>query len=358
MQPVTRSGACMAGLILAAGILLFPTTRAGDAAPGGTPDRTPLIYCTDLFHPHEDPDDHFDLATLYALPGFDLRGIVLDQGQRQLARPGSIPVSQLNALTGRQVPTAIGLATKLTSPGDKALEQPDPFQGGVRMILDTLRGATGRVDIIAVGSVRDLMAAFNREPGLFREQAGRVLVFIGEASDPAFREYNVTLDPHAYVGLMRSGLNLYWVPCFDGGLWYNAGHASFWQATHADLLGSAPPELVQYFIYALEKGTADPLRFVRQAVDPARREALFGQRRNLWCTAIFRSLTVPGEPAGEVFGFEKVAVAVDDDGDLDTGNAIPAATVHRFRVRDPARYAEVMTRETAEILARFPMASK
>ncbi|MCB1129392.1 MAG: hypothetical protein KDM81_23020, partial [Verrucomicrobiae bacterium] len=189
---------------------------------------------------------------LYALPGFDLRGIVLDQGQRQLARPGSIPVSQLNALTGRQVPTAIGLATKLTSPGDKALEQPDPFQGGVRMILDTLRGATGRVDIIAVGSVRDLMAAFNREPGLFREQAGRVLVFIGEASDPAFREYNVTLDPHAYVGLMRSGLNLYWVPCFDGGLWYNAGHASFWQATHADLLGSAPPELVQYFIYALE----------------------------------------------------------------------------------------------------------
>ena len=26
--------------------------------------RVPLIYCTDLFHPHGDPDDHFDLATL------------------------------------------------------------------------------------------------------------------------------------------------------------------------------------------------------------------------------------------------------------------------------------------------------
>ena len=28
----------------------------------------PVIYCTDLFHPHDDPDDHFDLATLFALP--------------------------------------------------------------------------------------------------------------------------------------------------------------------------------------------------------------------------------------------------------------------------------------------------
>ena len=65
------------------------------------------------------------------------------------------------------------------------------------------------MDIISVGSVRDLAAAFNRDPVLFREQAGRLLLFIGEASDPGFREHNVNLDPQAYVGLMRSGLNIY-----------------------------------------------------------------------------------------------------------------------------------------------------
>ena len=72
----------------------------------------PVIYCTDLFHPHDDPDDHFDLATLYAMPELDIKGIVLDQGQKQLERPGRIPVSQMNRITGRNVPAVIGLATR------------------------------------------------------------------------------------------------------------------------------------------------------------------------------------------------------------------------------------------------------
>ncbi|MCI0408006.1 MAG: hypothetical protein L0191_05475, partial [Acidobacteria bacterium] len=44
----------------------------------------PVIYTTDLFHPHDDPDDHFDLATIFAMPELDLKGIVLDQGDKQL----------------------------------------------------------------------------------------------------------------------------------------------------------------------------------------------------------------------------------------------------------------------------------
>ena len=38
----------------------------------------PVIYCTDLFHPHDDPDDHFDLATLFALPELEVKAILLD----------------------------------------------------------------------------------------------------------------------------------------------------------------------------------------------------------------------------------------------------------------------------------------
>ena len=39
----------------------------------------PLFHQTDLFRPHNDPDDHFDLAVIYALAlqgKIDLRGIV------------------------------------------------------------------------------------------------------------------------------------------------------------------------------------------------------------------------------------------------------------------------------------------
>jgi hypothetical protein len=41
-------------------------------------EKVPILYSTDLYHPHADPDDHYDLATLFALAEFDIRGIILD----------------------------------------------------------------------------------------------------------------------------------------------------------------------------------------------------------------------------------------------------------------------------------------
>ena len=75
----------------------------------------PVIYSTDLSHPHDDPDDHFDIVALYALKELDILGIVLDQGKRQDLSPGRIPVEQMNALTGRNVPYAVGLSDPLIS---------------------------------------------------------------------------------------------------------------------------------------------------------------------------------------------------------------------------------------------------
>ncbi len=40
----------------------------------------PIIHQTDLFHRHGDPDDHVDLATVFALASqgrLDMRGIVI-----------------------------------------------------------------------------------------------------------------------------------------------------------------------------------------------------------------------------------------------------------------------------------------
>lgn len=356
-------------------ILGLPAHSPGAAVETQGVARVPVLYCTDLFHPHEDPDDHFDLATLYALPEIDVRGIVLDQGERQLQRPGRIPVSQLNHLTGRSVPVAIGLAKRLKSPSDPGLDQAEPFQAGVRLILDTLRRADAPVALIGVGSVRDIVAAFNREPALLRRKVSRVLVFIGEASREDFQEYNVGLDSQAFVGLMRSGLPVDWVPCFDGGLWQNRGHASFWKATHEDLLRRAAPELVQFFIYALEHEKAEPLAFLHQPVDAARKAKLFAGARNLWCTVLFASvagrgavsdgasfrLTAAGsgsnaaQPAGALYDFEEVETTITDAAVVKYGPGPGAVKVRRFVVRDRARFAEGMTRVTADLLAQFPV---
>jgi hypothetical protein len=99
----------------------------------------PVIYSTDLLHPHDDPDDHFDLACLHAMPEAEVRAIILDQGDRQAKRPGFTPVWQMNYLTGRHVPAAIGLRDPLKSPDDRALDQPAEHQNGVNLILQTLQ---------------------------------------------------------------------------------------------------------------------------------------------------------------------------------------------------------------------------
>jgi hypothetical protein len=179
----------------------------------------------------------------------------------------------------------------------------------------------------------------------------RLLVFIGEASEPAFREYNVGLDPHAYVGLMRSGLPVWWVPCFDGGLWQNRGHASFWKASHRDVLQGVSPSLMQYFIYALEHEQTEPLAFLSQPVEAARKDRLLAGVRNFWCTALFHSLTWPASQTGEeLFGFAPVEVVVDDDATLRYRAGPGAQQVRRFEIRDAARYPAEMTRRTARLL--------
>jgi hypothetical protein len=337
------------------------------------PDRRiPVIYSTDLFHPHDDPDDHFDLAVLYAMPEVDIRGIVLDQGRKQLERPGRIPVSQLNRITGRDVPVHLGLERPLASPSDKALDQEERFQGGVRFVLKTLRESSVPVAIIAVGSVRDIVAAYNREPDLLARKVSAALVFIGEARDPAFREHNVGLDPHAYVGLLRSRLPVWWVPCFDGGPWKNGGHASHWQARHADLLRSASPRVVRYFAYALGKEAGDPLEYLDRELDPTKRDLLLSGTRNLWCTAVFgvvsgrtvrreadRFVSAPAvrpepvagpPPPNDLFGFSEVEVSVTDEALVRYGPAPGSRRILRFEVRDRERYAQGMTEMTAGLL--------
>ncbi len=339
----------LAACIAVAAFRPLSGSESASASSGKSP-LLPVIHCTDLFHPHDDPDDHFDLATLYAITNIDLKAIILDQGRRQEQRPGKVAVAQMNHIIGRHVPAAIGLADKLRDPRDKALDQPPQFQAAVELILATLRKSPVPVAITAVGSMRDVTAAFNREPELFRRQVSRLMVFIGEASDPTFLEYNVTLDPQAYAGLMRSGLPIYWVPCFDGGLWQNRGHASFWRARQGDLLNNVQPEVLQYFIYALEKEKSDPIAFLSTPVDPERKRRLYAGTRNLWCAAIFQWLVLPEATQG-VCGFEPVDISIGDDALVRYGKSPDSKRVMRFEIRDQAGYAAQMTALTARLLS-------
>lgn len=291
---------------------------AGSALAGAQPRSVPVIYCSDLFHPHDDPDDHFDLATLFALHELDVRAIILDQGAKQLERPGSTAVQQLCAITRRDVPYAIGLDEKLTSSTDPGASRPPQFQRGVELILQVLRESPTPVVIVQTGSLRDLAAAYNREPDLMRRQVARLYVNSGNAVGVQF-EYNAQLDLIAYRRVMESDLPIYWCPCFGGSeAWSKGAHGAWWQFEQGALFNRLSPRLVSYFAYALlpMPVSVDPIRAVsRMGLSPLIaddwRTRTWAQQRSMWSTASLLDAAGRSEPA---FSFVPMTWQFDDAG--------------------------------------------
>ena len=333
----------------------------------------PVIYGTDLFHPHVDPDDHFDLATLFALPELEVKAILLDQGVRQLKRPGAIPLQQMMQMTGRKVPFAIGLGQKLGSPADDGHEQPAEFQAAVNLLLKTLRESSAPVTIIAAGSVRDICAAWNREPALMKQKVGRLYLNIGNA-DSSQSEYNVDLDPQAYVGLLRSGLPLYvcfCLPLQPGGS--NALYSTWWQFRQSEVLASAPRALQNYFIYALQRCAPeelDPLQALRADLRPWQR-LVWEMDRNMWCTASFlhaagrkvrkinngwTASQQPGAEATEPFSFVPARIQVDATGKTTWETEAANPNIQLFKVASREHYGPAMRDCLRELLTAFPPA--
>ncbi len=355
------------------------------------PNKTtiPIVYATDLFHPHDDPDDHFDLATLFALEEFDIRGIILDIGRWQKERPGTIPVSQMLTITGRKVPIAVGLGNPLAGPDDDGSGQPEEFQGGVRLLLDVLSQTDQPVVIFTTGSLRDIAAAYLRQPELLKAKVRRLYINIGDSCGGP--EHNVTLDPWAYRVIMRSDLPVYWCPCFSGGLWRrDTGLATYWRFRHAEVLAGAPLVLQNFFLYAHRHESTPAIDYLSTKHPDHTYQWLFGLERNMWCTAPLvhaagrcilevdegkfvavapwensqsekiKKKSADGFPRRVVpYDFVSRWIGETPEGQvavLPAGEAPPpgARKVQCFEIRDPDRYQPIMTSVLAELFRKFP----
>ena len=252
-------------------LLLLMSLRCRDVPAA----KIPVIHSTDLFHPHDDPDDHYNLACLFAMPEFDIQGIVLDMGATQAVRTGAPAVEQMIRVTGRRVPYAIGLSQRLRTLDDRALEEPAKFQGAVQLILSILRKSPEPVTIFTAGSCRDVAAAFNREPELLKRKVKAVYCNIGRGPNESQNECNVGYDPLAFYRLFESDLPIYWCPCFG-----KDGYQTFYTADQATVVGGCTPAVQNYFAYCLSRSPADPIAFLNSGPYPLPK----GERR-MWCTA-------------------------------------------------------------------------
>lgn len=305
---------------------------------------TSVVYSSDLNHPNGDLDDHVDLAVMHALD-VDVRLVVLDR-HVTIAGDGMVPFNQLAAITGAVMPVAQGLPDKL----------PSLQRAGATAILDCLRASSEPVTVVAVGSLRDVAATINTDRALCIDKIGRVVVFAGDPTHGAAVEYNVLLDPLAFLTVMTSGLSIRWVPCFDGGTWRAGTRSSFVQANQRDVFPlDLNPRLLRFFTYRLRSATSDPIAWLNVPLDATDRNMLTTGHRNLWCAGLLGAaigdgvMRWQGAPVGV---FEPVTARWNLLGMADAAGAFEA-TVDLWRVTDPVKWPAAMVAETVTALRRI-----
>lgn len=376
-----------ASAALGTGNSLGPAPEAAKHSKGTDrpPGSVPVIYSTDLFHPPDDPDDHVDLATLFSLPELDVRAIILDLGHQQGSKPGEIPVRQMAALTGTQVPHATGLLCPLRYPEDKAENQFGKTDSAINLILQTLRDSERKVNIFTTGSLRDVAAALNRDEDLFRAKVARIYVNAGNsAGSPT--EWNTLLDPQAYIRLMGSDLPVYWCPCFGPGATLEAlfkgtlkpqPYSTYWKFTQQEVFEALSPRLQNYFLYALGRKLTqleDPIAYLNRVPEESVKKTQWKARRNMWCTgplihAAGRQLYRQGNawgafvspPAGnelqKVFDFVPATVTIDREMRTTLDVTRTSGRFKLFHPVDLESYEEAMTSALRRLLVEMPMVS-
>jgi hypothetical protein len=292
-------------------VLVSPGVAAEHNSPGPAPKAIPLIDVTDLYHPHQDVGDNFDILAAYALPELDLRAVILvctepfrqpvaknpgpglAEDRRGPREPGFIPVLQLNYIFNRHVSCAAGPFTRMKSPADKMLDVPGFQQQGVELILRTLKESASPVDIVSFGSARPIAVAFNRDPALFRAKLRRLHLCVG-ASAPGFLEWNVALDTNTIVTLLRSDLPIALYPdaadnarhqgygVFHPGFSYDP-HNTYWKLPNLKLIPRMQPPLRRYLEFAFGRGVRmDFLRCLDEDVLPPMDPKILSKEHYVW----------------------------------------------------------------------------
>jgi hypothetical protein len=189
------------------------------------------------------------------------------------------------------------------------------------------------------------------------------------------REWNVGLDPAAYVGLWRSGLPIDWYPCATEAGAFNQSHerGTYWKATHGELLQGIPPRLRAWFTYALTGSPrGDAIGIMEQEVERGVWEGLLSESRNLWATASLvmaagrvlaktpegwrfaASGTAPGEGVWP-WRLDPIETETGDDTAV-TWHPAEKPTGHRLFGRRPgAEFAHAMAEAFRALLCTLPV---
>jgi hypothetical protein len=375
-------GAATAGAAAFLGPGAASSARAKDA-PG---PKVALIHTTDLYRPHIDPDDHFDLATAFALAAagrFELRAVMIDHPPAGAAvDPDVQAVAQLARITGLAVPVLTGTPRRL-SPEEASLPGHREDAAGVRALLEILRDSPRPVFISIVGSSRDVALAGRLEPKLFAAKCAGILLNAGSGTPDKVKaarlEYNVNLDPVSYAAVFDLPCRLYWLPCFEvapgAGVPFASGeYGTYYRFLQRDLFSRLSPRLQNYFSFMLKQGDSDRahqteaaalrpswLRTLEAPPDQALLERQGAVYRNMWSTAGFfqaaglavagTGRTIRGSEAPPVYTFDPIRVTCGPDGITEWSDDPRSRDRFIFHIRQRDNYPAAMTVALTEALS-------
>jgi len=300
--------------------------------------KRPVFHQTDIFHPHADPDDHWDLACNYALASrgdISLLGVMIDYPP-WAGDPAIGAVAQMNFISGLAVPAVVGTSQPMTSRTDAQTGADPQSLAAADALLDALRQSPEPVIINIVGSCRDIALAGLKDPAVFSKKCAAIYLNAGTGSpDPeksAVLEYNVQRNPASYAAIFDLPCPVYWMPCWDEVAWTVQERKVMEWSTHyrfqqSEILSHLSPVMQNYFLYALDRSTNQNwLRCLLDPVNPDLLEKYGAMERSMWSTAAFfhgagysvdgKGNIVPLERIGKdgVFAFEPVSVTCDDAG--------------------------------------------
>lgn len=338
--------------------------------------KTPMLHATDLYRPHVDPDDHWDLACVYALAchgDIELKGVLIDHPPENAEgrNPDVAAVAQMNLIAGKFVPVAVGSGLPMKSRDDVQEHASPAHRHGVQMVLDVLRKSPEPVVINILGSSRDVAIAGKKDPELFNAKCAAIYLNAGTGSPkitPASKlEYNVTLDRFAFAAIFDLPCPVYWMPCFEelesGRQQEVSEYGTYYKFRQDQILPHLSDMVQNYFAYMLGKYTdSNWLGYLKGPKDEALLSKAGGMYRNMWCTAGFlhaagytvsrdgQIVSLSEKNAQPVFTFDPVKIKCDDNGltqwigdDGSKGRFI-------FHVRDTDNYQSAMTAAMKSLL--------
>jgi len=320
-------------------------TLATTFAPGSSSTlkgkRVAMIHATDLYRPHMDPDDHWDLACVFALAysgDVELKGVLIDfppRGKKDV-NPDVLAVSQMNFITGKKVPVTVGSSIAMRARDDTQPDAAWSDHNGVRMVLDVLKSSANPVVINTTGSCRDIAIAGNREPKLFAEKCAGIYLNAGTGSPN--RDERRVMEYGTYYRFRQDAILPY-----------------------------LSDRMQKFFVYTLARMTSHNwLSYLMADCDPALVHQFGASYRNMWCTGGFLhaagyGVTSDGKiaPLGQVsnktvFAFEPVRVACTKDGVTTWSRQKAETKRYIFQICDTDHYQSAMTKAIKALLVKLP----